>query len=52
MIVVLTTHDLDVVEGLLDSGVVLRDGRLVACERPSRRLRERYARALARERVA
>lgn len=45
-IVVLTTHDLDVVEGLLDLAVVLRDGRLVACEAPAPGLRERYRRQI------
>jgi heme exporter protein A len=41
-IVLVTTHDLDVVDGLLDVVVVLRDGRLVAHERPAPGLRERY----------
>jgi heme ABC exporter ATP-binding subunit CcmA len=41
-IVLLTTHDLDVVDGLLDVVVVLRGGRLVACEPPGPGLRERY----------
>lgn len=45
-IVVLTTHDLDVIEGLLDLAVVLRDGRLVACEAPAPGLRERYRRQI------
>lgn len=41
-IVVLTTHDLDVVDGLLDRAVVLRDGRVAAIETECRGLRERY----------
>jgi heme exporter protein A len=45
-IVVLTTHDLDVIEGLLDLAIVLRDGRLVACEAPAPGLRERYRRQI------
>lgn len=45
-IVVLTTHDLDVIEGLLDLAVVLRDGRVVACEAPAPGLRERYRRQI------
>jgi ABC-type multidrug transport system ATPase subunit len=46
-IVLLTTHDLDVVDGVLDLVLVLRDGRLVACERPAIGLRERYRHLLA-----
>lgn len=41
-IVLLTTHDLDVIEGLPDRVVVLRDGRLVACEARATSLRDRY----------
>jgi heme exporter protein A len=41
-IVLVTTHDLDVVDGLLDEAVVLRDGRLAGVERPVTGLRERY----------
>jgi heme ABC exporter ATP-binding subunit CcmA len=41
-IVLLTTHDLDVVDGVLDQVLVLRDGRLIAAERPEPGLRERY----------
>ncbi len=40
--VALTTHDLDVIDGLLDLVVVLRDGKMVACERPEPGLRQRY----------
>jgi heme exporter protein A len=46
-IVVLTTHDLDVVDGVLDRAVVLRDGRLTAVETECRGLRERYRAMLA-----
>jgi heme ABC exporter ATP-binding subunit CcmA len=46
-IVLLTTHDLDRVEGLFDLVVVLRDGKVVACERPGPGLRERYRACLA-----
>lgn len=41
-LVVLTTHDLDVAEGLLDRAAVLREGRLVALDSAHDRLRERY----------
>ena len=41
-ILVLTTHDLDVVEGVLDRAVVLRDGRVAAVETDCHGLRERY----------
>jgi ABC-type multidrug transport system ATPase subunit len=41
-IVLLTTHDLDVVDGVLDLVVVLREGRLVACETPAGSLRQQY----------
>ena len=47
LIVLVTTHDLDVVDGVLDLVVVLRDGRLVACEQPGPGLRERYRRHVA-----
>jgi ABC-type multidrug transport system ATPase subunit len=46
-IVLLTTHDLDVIEGLLDLAVVLRDGRVVASEKPEAGLRDRYRHVLA-----
>ena len=45
-IVVLTTHDLDVVDGVIDRAVVLRDGRLAAETGASRGLREWYRGAL------
>lgn len=41
-IVVVATHDLDVVEGLLSRVLYLRQGRLVGAESDSRRLRTRY----------
>lgn len=41
-IVVLTTHDLDVIDGLLDLVAVLRDGRLAALETQSSGLRDRF----------
>jgi len=41
-IVVLTTHDLDVVDGVLDVVAVLRDGRLAALDTESRGLRDRF----------
>ena len=49
-IVLLTTHDLDVVDGVLDLAVVLRDGRMVACERPGAGLRQRYRTYIAGDR--
>jgi heme ABC exporter ATP-binding subunit CcmA len=41
-IVVATTHDLDILDGLLDLAIVIRDGRLVACEKPAAGLRRMY----------
>jgi heme ABC exporter ATP-binding subunit CcmA len=41
-IVVLTTHDLDVADGLLDEAAFLRNGRLVAFEDARTGLRDRY----------
>jgi ABC-type multidrug transport system ATPase subunit len=41
-IVLLTTHDLETIEGLIDRAVVLRNGRLVAVEAGPGSLRERY----------
>jgi len=46
-ILVLTTHDLDVVDGLLDRAVVLRSGRLAGVETECRGLRDRYRARLA-----
>jgi heme ABC exporter ATP-binding subunit CcmA len=46
-IVLLTTHDLDVVDGLLDQVVVLKDGRLASLDADSRHLRERYRQLVA-----
>jgi ABC-type multidrug transport system ATPase subunit len=41
-IILLTTHDLDVIEGVLDQVVFLRDGRLSACEPAGPGIRRRY----------
>ena len=46
-IVLLTTHDLDIVDGLLDQAVFLRDGRVVDVQRPVTGLRERYRQLVA-----
>lgn len=46
-ILLVTTHDLDVVDGVLDRAVILRDGRLAAIEVGAGRLRERYRAAAA-----
>jgi ABC-type multidrug transport system ATPase subunit len=46
-IVLLTTHDLDLVDGLLDQAVFLRDGRVVDVQRPVTGLRERYRQLVA-----
>ncbi len=46
-LVILTTHDLDVAEGLIDRAAVLREGRLVALDAAPDRLRERYRARLA-----
>jgi heme ABC exporter ATP-binding subunit CcmA len=45
-IVVLATHDLDLVEGLLTRAAILRDGRLAALHDDGRSVRERYVDAL------
>ena len=45
-IVVVTTHDLDVVDGVLDRAIVLRDGRLAAETTACTGLREWYRAAL------
>ena len=47
-IVLLATHDLDVVEGLVDRAVMLQGGRLVELERDGASLRDRYREALGR----
>jgi heme ABC exporter ATP-binding subunit CcmA len=48
VIVLLTTHDLDVVDGVLDQVLVLQNGRLVTDERePALGLRDRFRRVLA-----
>lgn len=41
-IVLLTTHDLDVVEGMLDQVLFLRDGKLRVCEPAGPGIRRRY----------
>jgi ABC-type multidrug transport system ATPase subunit len=46
-IVLLTTHDLDIVDGLLDQAVFLRDGRVADVQRPVAGLRERYRQLVA-----
>lgn len=47
-IVLVTTHDLDLVDGLLDQAIILRDGRLLDVQRPVRNLREHYRRLVGR----
>ena len=49
--VLLATHDLDVVDGLLDRAVVLRAGRTVPLAAAGGSLRDRYRGAVADERV-
>ena len=51
-IVLLATHDLDVVDGLLDRAVVLRAGRTVPVADAGGSLRERYRAAVADRRPA
>ena len=46
-IVLLATHDLDVVEDVIERAVVLQRGRATAIDRGERTLRERYRAALA-----
>jgi heme ABC exporter ATP-binding subunit CcmA len=46
-LVVLTTHDLDVAETVIDRAIVLREGRVVARESVHDHLRERYRAHLA-----
>ena len=50
-IVLLATHDLDIVDGLLDRAVVLRAGRTVPLAEAGGSLRERYRAAVADERA-
>ena len=45
-IVILATHDLDLVEGLLTRAIILRDGRVAAVHADGRSVRERYQEAL------
>jgi ABC-type multidrug transport system ATPase subunit len=47
-IVLVTTHDLDLVEGLLDQAIILKDGRVVDVQRPVRGLRDHYRRLVGR----
>ena len=49
-IVLLATHDLDVIEGLIDRAVVLRDGRLAAIDDGPGSLRQRFRSASAADR--
>ena len=51
-IVLLATHDLDIVDGLLDRAVVLRAGRTVPVAHAGGSLRERYRAAIAVPRTA
>ncbi len=51
-IVLLATHDLDIVDGLLDRAVVLRAGRTVPVAEAGGSLRERYRAAIAGGRAA
>jgi ABC-type multidrug transport system ATPase subunit len=44
-IVILATHDLETIDGLVDRAVMLRDGRLVALAAGSGSLRERFRQA-------
>jgi hypothetical protein len=46
-LIVLATHDLDLVEGLVTRGAILRDGRLAALYDGHGSVRERYTQALA-----
>jgi heme ABC exporter ATP-binding subunit CcmA len=46
MIVVLATHDLDLVEGLLTRAVILKDGKVAAIHDDGRSVRDRYVEAL------
>jgi heme exporter protein A len=47
-IVLLATHDLDLVDGLLDRAFLLREGRLADVGEPGATLRDRYRQALTR----
>jgi heme exporter protein A len=44
-IVLLATHDLDVIDGLIDRAVMLRDGRLIAIDDGPEPLRQRFRQA-------
>jgi ABC-type multidrug transport system ATPase subunit len=46
-IVLIATHDLETVDGLVDRAAVLRDGRLTEVPAGTTPLRERYRAALA-----
>ncbi len=45
-VVVMSTHDLDLAEGIVDTAVCLRNGRIVAIPNEGGRLRERYRAAV------
>ncbi|HEX6162879.1 MAG TPA: heme ABC exporter ATP-binding protein CcmA [Vicinamibacterales bacterium] len=45
-VIVLATHDLDVVEGVLSRAIYLKDGRIVGTDTDSRGLVDRYRRAI------
>ena len=47
-IVLVTTHDLDLVDGLLDQAIILKDGRLADVQRPVHDLRDHYRRLVGR----
>jgi heme exporter protein A len=47
-LIVLATHDLDVVEDLLSRAIYLKDGRIVGSDTDSRGLADRYRRAIHR----
>jgi ABC-type multidrug transport system ATPase subunit len=46
-IVIVTTHDLETIEGIIDRAVMLQNGRLVTIEAGTGSLRDRYRRQVA-----
>ena len=52
MIVVVATHDLDLVDGLFDCAVFLRDGRMLSAEDRPSALRTMYRTVMARPHIA